>query len=62
MPSNISIWNFLIKSTHLTASKVLYVARAQKKSERQEMLRLEFEEKRKEQILKYQVLKELFSS
>ncbi|XP_041997681.1 polyadenylate-binding protein 7-like isoform X1 [Salvia splendens] len=36
------------------ASKVLYVARAQKKSERQEMLRLEFEEKRKEQILKYQ--------
>ncbi|KAL1566028.1 polyadenylate-binding protein 7-like isoform X1 [Salvia divinorum] len=35
-------------------SKVLYVARAQKKSERQEHLRQQFEEKRKEQILKYQ--------
>ncbi|XP_057785698.1 polyadenylate-binding protein 7 [Salvia miltiorrhiza] len=35
-------------------SKVLYVARAQKKSEREEMLRRQFEEKRKEQILKYQ--------
>ncbi|KAG6403795.1 hypothetical protein SASPL_136027 [Salvia splendens] len=34
-------------------SKVLYVARAQKKSEREEMLRRQFEEKRKEQILKY---------
>ncbi|KAL2229353.1 polyadenylate-binding protein 7 [Sesamum indicum] len=35
-------------------SKVLYVARAQKKSEREELLRRQFEEKRKEQILKYQ--------
>ncbi|KAL0309631.1 UNVERIFIED_CONTAM: Polyadenylate-binding protein 7 [Sesamum radiatum] len=35
-------------------SKVLYVARAQKKSERKEMLRRQFEEKRKAQILKYQ--------
>ncbi|XP_075510066.1 polyadenylate-binding protein 7 [Primulina tabacum] len=35
-------------------SKVIYVARAQKKSERAEMLRRQFEEKRKEQILKYQ--------
>ncbi|KAL1541342.1 polyadenylate-binding protein 7-like [Salvia divinorum] len=35
-------------------SKVLYVARAQKKSEREEMLRRQFEEKRNEQILKYQ--------
>ncbi|KAH6797642.1 binding protein 7 [Perilla frutescens var. hirtella] len=34
--------------------KVLYVARAQKKTEREEMLRRQFEEKRKEQILKYQ--------
>ncbi|KAI3474625.1 hypothetical protein Pfo_029795 [Paulownia fortunei] len=35
-------------------SKVLYVARAQKKSERAELLRRQFEEKRKAQILKYQ--------
>uniref|UniRef100_A0A5B7AK56 Polyadenylate-binding protein n=1 Tax=Davidia involucrata TaxID=16924 RepID=A0A5B7AK56_DAVIN len=35
-------------------SKVLYVARAQKKSEREQILRLQFEEKRNEQILKYQ--------
>ncbi|KAG8374185.1 hypothetical protein BUALT_Bualt11G0104700 [Buddleja alternifolia] len=35
-------------------SKVLYVARAQKKSEREEMLRRQLEEKRKEQIRKYQ--------
>ncbi|KAL3825827.1 hypothetical protein ACJIZ3_021856 [Penstemon smallii] len=35
-------------------SKVLYVARAQKKSEREEMLRRRFEEKKREQILKYQ--------
>ncbi|XP_073286330.1 polyadenylate-binding protein 7-like [Primulina huaijiensis] len=35
-------------------SKVIYVARAQKKSERVEILRHQFEEKRKEQILKYQ--------
>ncbi|PIN08952.1 Polyadenylate-binding protein (RRM superfamily) [Handroanthus impetiginosus] len=34
-------------------SKVLYVARAQKKSERAEMLRCQFEEKRRAQILKY---------
>ncbi|XP_051152331.1 polyadenylate-binding protein 7 [Andrographis paniculata] len=35
-------------------SKILYVTRAQKKSEREEVLRRQFEEKRKEQILKYQ--------
>ncbi|XP_059646780.1 polyadenylate-binding protein 7-like [Cornus florida] len=35
-------------------SKVLYVARAQKKAEREQILRHQFEEKRKEQILKYQ--------
>ncbi|KAI8013427.1 Polyadenylate-binding protein 7 [Camellia lanceoleosa] len=35
-------------------SKVLYVARAQKKAEREQILRRHFEEKRKEQILKYQ--------
>ncbi|GER43452.1 polyadenylate-binding protein [Striga asiatica] len=35
-------------------SKVLYVARAQKKSEREEILRRKFEEKRKERLLKYQ--------
>ncbi|PIN11134.1 Polyadenylate-binding protein (RRM superfamily) [Handroanthus impetiginosus] len=35
-------------------SKVLYVARAQKKSEREEMFKRQFEEKRKEKILKYQ--------
>ncbi|XP_022859246.1 polyadenylate-binding protein 7-like [Olea europaea var. sylvestris] len=35
-------------------SKVLYVARAQKKTEREEMLRRQFEEKRREKILKYQ--------
>ncbi|XP_073151128.1 polyadenylate-binding protein 7 [Henckelia pumila] len=34
--------------------KVIYVARAQKKSERAEMLRRQFEEKRKEKIQKYQ--------
>ncbi|KAL5545985.1 hypothetical protein UlMin_005672 [Ulmus minor] len=34
-------------------SKVLYVARAQKKAERKQILRLEFEEKRREQIMKY---------
>ncbi|GLT25780.1 hypothetical protein SLA2020_008890 [Shorea laevis] len=34
-------------------SKVLYVARAQKKAEREQILRLQFEEKRKEKILKY---------
>ncbi|KAL8036285.1 hypothetical protein ABFS82_12G145900 [Erythranthe guttata] len=35
-------------------SKILYVSRAQKKTEREEMLRRHFEEKRKEQIQKYQ--------
>ncbi|KAK6126290.1 hypothetical protein DH2020_039935 [Rehmannia glutinosa] len=35
-------------------SKVLYVARAQKKSERDEILRRQFEEKRNERIQKYQ--------
>ncbi|KAL4199934.1 hypothetical protein AMTRI_Chr03g147240 [Amborella trichopoda] len=35
-------------------SKTLYVARAQKKHERQEILRRLFEERRNEQILKYQ--------
>ncbi|OAY42807.1 polyadenylate-binding protein 7 [Manihot esculenta] len=34
-------------------SKVLYVGRAQKKAEREQILRRQFEEKRKEQILKY---------
>ncbi|XP_021289767.1 polyadenylate-binding protein 7 isoform X2 [Herrania umbratica] len=34
-------------------SKVLYVARAQKKAERQQILRRQFEEKRKAQIMKY---------
>ncbi|KAF3441761.1 hypothetical protein FNV43_RR15676 [Rhamnella rubrinervis] len=34
-------------------SKVLYVARAQKRAERSQILRREYEEKRKEQILKY---------
>ncbi|XP_041024919.1 polyadenylate-binding protein 7 [Juglans microcarpa x Juglans regia] len=37
-------------------SKVLYVARAQKKAERKQILRHEFEEKRKEQIIKYKGL------
>lgn len=37
-------------------SKVLYVARAQKKSEREQILRRQFEEKRKEKFLKYQVV------
>ncbi|PPD93197.1 hypothetical protein GOBAR_DD09901 [Gossypium barbadense] len=34
-------------------SKVLYVARAQKKAEREQILRNQFEERRKEQIMKY---------
>ncbi|KHN18709.1 Putative polyadenylate-binding protein, partial [Glycine soja] len=34
-------------------SKILYVARAQKKAEREQILHHQFEEKRKEQILKY---------
>ncbi|KAJ4978883.1 hypothetical protein NE237_009663 [Protea cynaroides] len=34
-------------------SKVLYVARAQKKAEREQILRRQFEERRKEQIQKY---------
>ncbi|XP_057831145.1 uncharacterized protein LOC131041912 isoform X2 [Cryptomeria japonica] len=36
------------------ASKTIYVGRAQKKSERVQMLRRQFEEKRQERILKYQ--------
>lgn len=40
---------------HPTGSKVLYVARAQKKSEREVRLKRQYEEKKKEQILKYQV-------
>ncbi|XP_022746812.1 polyadenylate-binding protein 7-like [Durio zibethinus] len=36
-------------------SKVLYVARAQKKAEREQILRNQFEERRKEQIMKYKV-------
>ncbi|KAF7818707.1 polyadenylate-binding protein 7-like [Senna tora] len=36
-------------------SKILYVARAQKKAEREHILHNQFEEKRKEQILKYKV-------
>lgn len=35
-------------------SKVMYVARAQKKAEREQILRNQFEEKRREQILKFQ--------
>ncbi|CAK8568719.1 unnamed protein product [Lathyrus sativus] len=34
-------------------SKILYVSRAQKKAEREQILRQQFEEKRKEQVLKY---------
>ncbi|EOY08042.1 Poly(A) binding protein 7 [Theobroma cacao] len=34
-------------------SKVLYVARAQKKAEREQILRRQFEEKRKAQVMKY---------
>ncbi|XP_022766117.1 polyadenylate-binding protein 7-like [Durio zibethinus] len=34
-------------------SKVLYVARAQKKAEREQILRNQFEDRRKEQIMKY---------
>ncbi|KAF1880979.1 hypothetical protein Lal_00023009 [Lupinus albus] len=35
-------------------SKIIYVARAQKKSERQQILTNQFEEKRKEEIIKYE--------
>ncbi|OIV92180.1 hypothetical protein TanjilG_30821 [Lupinus angustifolius] len=35
-------------------SKIIYVARAQKKSERQQILTNQFEEKRKEKIIKYE--------
>ncbi|CAL0309912.1 unnamed protein product [Lupinus luteus] len=35
-------------------SKIIYVARAQKKSERQQILTNQFEEKRKEKIMKYE--------
>lgn len=41
--------------SYKTGSKVLYVARAQKRSERNEILRRQFEERRKERILKYKV-------
>ncbi|XP_004494108.1 polyadenylate-binding protein 7 [Cicer arietinum] len=34
-------------------SKILYVARAQKKAEREQILHQQFEEKRKEQVMKY---------
>ncbi|XP_028108068.1 polyadenylate-binding protein 7-like isoform X1 [Camellia sinensis] len=43
-----------MNGSQLVGSKVLYVARAQKKAEREQILRRHFEEKRKEQILKYQ--------
>ncbi|KAI8563197.1 hypothetical protein RHMOL_Rhmol03G0094000 [Rhododendron molle] len=43
-----------MNGSQLVGSKVLYVARAQKKAEREQILRRQFEEKRKEQILKYQ--------
>lgn len=39
-----------------TGSKILYVARAQKKAEREQILHQQFEEKRKEQVLKYKVI------
>ncbi|KAK9289846.1 hypothetical protein L1049_008006 [Liquidambar formosana] len=42
-----------MNGSQLVGSKVLYVARAQKKAEREQILRRQFEEKRKEQILKY---------
>ncbi|GMI79708.1 poly(A) binding protein 7 [Hibiscus trionum] len=41
-----------MNGSHL-GSKVLYVARAQKKAEREQILRNQFEERRKEQIMKY---------
>lgn len=40
----------------IVGSKTLYVARAQKKVEREQILRHQFEEKRKEQLLKYKVV------
>ncbi|XP_017251664.1 polyadenylate-binding protein 7 isoform X1 [Daucus carota subsp. sativus] len=43
-----------MNGSQLAGSKVLYVARAQKKSEREQLLRRQFEERRKEKILKYQ--------
>ncbi|GFZ02401.1 poly(A) binding protein 7 [Actinidia rufa] len=43
----------VMNGLHL-GSKVLYVSRAQKKAEREQILRRQFEEKRKEQIMKYQ--------
>lgn len=39
----------------LSGSKVIYIARAQKKTEREEVLRRHYEEKCKEQVLKYKV-------
>ncbi|KAK7275168.1 hypothetical protein RIF29_16277 [Crotalaria pallida] len=42
-----------INGTKFGSSKILYVAKAQKKDEREQILHNQFEEKRKEQILKY---------
>lgn len=41
---------------HWLGSKVLYVARAQKKTERKQILRREYEDRRREQVLKYGVI------
>lgn len=46
--------NFTI-DYYLLGSKIIYIARAQKKSEREQILRRHFEEKRKEQMLKCKV-------
>lgn len=40
---------------------MLYVSRAQKKAEREEFLRRQFEERRKERMMKYQVVHSNFS-
>ncbi|CAA2973664.1 polyadenylate-binding 7 [Olea europaea subsp. europaea] len=40
--------------SRLVGSQVIYVARAQKKAEREQMLHYQFDEKRKERVLKYQ--------
>lgn len=50
------IFNFLCCCLCLLGSKVLYVARAQKKAEREQILRHLFEEKRKVEIMKYKVV------
>lgn len=49
-------------SISCVGSKVLYVARAQKKAEREHILRRQFEEKRKEQMLKFKVVNSPYSS